>query len=448
MKTKLCGVLLFFSVCAVSQNFDASATVQLGGYYSTGAELPLWFYTNTFRSIGSESNFSSMLSGTSSYMLNETSSLVASASLYYRDNVANELERGEAFLEFKNSWLAIVLGAKENTTVAQGLSSTNKNFLWSQNARPLPGVLLETAKPLKLSNTFSVDAAIAHYSLNDNRYVNNTRVHYKHLALVTRFNENHTLTAKLQHVAQWAGTSPDFGQFPNDFKAYIDVFFAREGRESGEVGEVFNAIGNHLGTYLLDYEFKTAWGLTSLYHEHPFEDGSGTRLANFPDGVWGVYFQPENNSLVTGFLYEYVTTLDQSGSFGVGQDNYFGNRGYRSGWSYDSVIIGLPFIINDPELQLDSNTIAIVNNRVEVHHLGVAGTYRAFQWKLKSSFARSLGRFVAPFPKAQVTSHQYVEVVYTHENLGEFTLLTGFDTSNVAATNWGAGLTYRYSFNE
>ena len=77
---------------------------------------------------------------------------------------------------------------------------------------------------------------------------------------------------------------------------------------------------------MLTYEFKNMLGEFSIYHEHPFEDGSGTRLANLPDGVWGIYFKPENQKIISSVLYEYIDTSDQSGNKSVsGFDGYFGN---------------------------------------------------------------------------------------------------------------------------
>ena len=446
MKYLFLCIAMVYASSAYSQGFDYEAAVEASGYVSSENELPFWMYTNASRALGQTSSFSSTAGTIASYSFNENSALYAGASAYYRNDVQNEFQRKELYIEFKNRWLAITAGAKQTEEVAQELSSTNKNFLWSQNSRPLPGVQIGTSAPLRLNTIFSIEGAVAHYQLNDARYVANTRLHYKYLTVLARINEHNSITAKIQHVAQWAGTSPQFGELPNDLSAFVDVFFAKEAQESGETGEVANAVGNHIGTYLLDYELKAGFGALSLYHEHPFEDGSGTRLANFPDGVWGAYYQPTNRSLVSGVLYEYTTTKDQSGAFGVGQDNYFGNRIYRSGYSYEGVIIGFPFIQNDPSLELDENTIAIVSNRVSVHHVGVAGTFKGIQWKYKSSFAQSFGRFINPFPEVITTSHHFLEAAYTTNAFGTFTVVMGLDTSNLTDTVYGGGIQYRYNF--
>ncbi len=450
---KRCVLVLFLisSYAGICQSdFSFKGAIEATGFMSTNDSLPLWFYTNTSAKVGRQSNIAGLAEGDATYQLTENSEFSAGAGFYYRDNVADAFQRKELYLQFKNNWVAITAGAKELPEVAQGLSATNKNYLWSNNVRPLPGFRIASSNPLQLSNTFSVDAAIAHYELNDARYTKNARLHYKHFALISKISENHTVTAKIQHFAQWAGTSPDFGELKSDFSGFIDVFTARESPEIGVDGEIYNAVGNHLGSYLLDYEFTSSFGTTSIYHEHPFEDGSGSGLSNFPDGVWGIYFQPKEKTYISGIVYEFITTKDQSGTSGSGSgfDNYFNNSVYRSGWTYEGAIIGLPFMITapGPGTSLDENLTKVISNTLSMHHIGVSGTYKVIDWKLKSSFVKNFGKVVAPFVEPLTTSHHYLEVAYPTEKSGRFTLVTGFDTSSNSDSIFGAGLQYAYSF--
>ncbi|WP_432411005.1 capsule assembly Wzi family protein [Rasiella sp. SM2506] len=449
MKCYLFGVFILFTHSAVCQsNFSFGGTVETSGFVSTSDSLPLWFYTNTSANVGRQSNISGLAEGEINYELTENSEFSGRASSYYRDNVAHEFQRKEMYVQFKNSWLAVTAGAQEQPEVAQGLSATNKNYLWSNNVRPLPGLRVSSSAPLKISNIFSIDAAIAHYELNDNRYTRNARLHYKHLALIMQFNENHKFTGKIQHFAQWAGTSPEFGKLKSNFSGFVDVFTARESAEIGVDGEIFNAVGNHLGSYLFDYEFTNSIGTTSVYHEHPFEDGSGTGFSNFPDGVWGVYFQLKETTYISGFVYEFITTKDQSGTAagGSGFDNYFNNSVYRSGWTYEGGSIGLPFMITAAGTTLDESKTKFISNTLSMHHFGISGTYKVINWKLKSSFVKNFGRLANLFPEALTTTHHYLELAYPSDTFGTFKLLTGFDTSSTSNSIFGAGLHYTYLF--
>jgi hypothetical protein len=442
-----CAVLsFFFSISSHSQEFDISGQVGGVAILSNADENPFWFHTNTNYAIGELSNISATANLKGSLVFSKFK-LHAGAEGFARDGVSEPVQRGDLYLQFENKWLLATVGAKKQREVLDGLSATNQNFLWSGNARPLPGILLEANNPIKISKTFALDWAVAHYELNDNRFVDGTHLHYKHLALITRFNENHKLTAKLQHYAQWGGTSPVFGPLKDSFKDFVNVFFAHNDAEIGFEGETINKVGNHLGSYFLNYEFTNRWGSFAIYHDHPFEDGSGTRLANFPDGVWGAYFRPNNRKIISSVLYEFIDTSDQSGiSAGSGFDGYFGNNIYRSGWTYEKNIIGAPVILFVKDLKITGENTPYINNRTKVHHVGIFGELGNFHWKLKSTLMKYMGTYRKPFYPEWKYWYNYGAVSYKNKSLGTFSIMAGIDASNVAKTVFGAGAGYSYSF--
>lgn len=439
-------LIFLLPMIAFSQEFDISGSIEAKAILSNEEKNPFWFHTNTNYAVGELSNLSA--TGELKASLTYSSFKInAGGAIFGRDGVEDAFQRRDLYLQFENSWLFATVGAKKQIEVLDGLSATNQNFLWSGNSRPLPGLLLEANNPFKISNTFGIDWGIAHYELNDNRFVEGTHLHYKRLALITTFNENHKLTAKIQHYVQWGGTSKELGKLENDFKDFINIFFAHNAQEIGVDNGNINKLGNHLGTFFLDYEFKSAWGTFSIYHDHPFEDGSGTRFANFPDGVWGFYYKPENQKIISSFLYEYIDTVDQSGiSVGSGKDNYFVNGIYRSGWTYEKNIIGVPFILFDKSIELNSDSTAFISNRSKVHHIGIAGGFNNFEWKLKSTVAKYLGTYRKSFSPEWKYWYNYGSLSYKSEKLGTFTILGGTDFSNVANTVYAGGIEYSYTF--
>ncbi|OAD89998.1 hypothetical protein A7A78_08365 [Aequorivita soesokkakensis] len=439
-------IFFLLPMISFSQEFNISGTVAAKAILSNEDENPFWFHTNTNYAVGVLTNLSATGELTASLTFSSFK-VKGGAAIYGRDGVEDAVQRRDLFIQFENSWLFATVGAKKQKEVLDGLSATNQNFLWSGNARPLPGILLEANNPIKISNTFGIDWGIAHYDLNDNRFVDAVHVHYKRLALITNFNENHKLTAQLQHYAQWGGTSPVYGDLKDGFKDFINVFFAHNSEELGIEDETINKVGNHLGSYLLNYEFKNSWGNFSFYHEHPFEDGSGTRLANFPDGVWGIYFKPQNQKIISSILYEYIDTSDQSGiSVGSGFDGYFGNNIYRSGWTYEENIIGAPFILFDKNIEITDTTTAFISNRSKTHHFGVMGEFGNFQWKLKTTVTKYLGTYRKPFSPEWNYWYNYGSLSYKHEKLGTFTVMAGADFSNIAKALIGGGIEYSYKF--
>jgi len=439
------NAILICSMFTYAQQIEWQGKVELLGTFSSEASNPFWFHANTNTQVGTSSNFSGLGDVEGTYAISENASIKAGLSFFYRDAVTDEFQRKNAFVQFQNNWLSATIGSKSGEIKQQGLSATNKNFLYSENSRPLPGLLLEANNPLKISESFAFDWGIGHFYLNDNRFVEDVMIHYKRLGLQIHFNETNKVTAQIQHYAQWGGTSQEFGKLNSDFEAFVDVFFAKRASEISIEGELLNAVGNHLGSYLLDYSFNASAGDFSIYHEHPFEDGSGTRLANFPDGVWGVYFQPTESKVFSGIVYEFITTNNQSKG-GVGADNYFSNSIYRSGWTYEGNAIGLPLILIDPDVEVTAINSPIISNRVISHHFGLTGTVKEVLWQLKSSFVKNLGTYNKPFPEPIRVWYNYLSLQYPTQKYGTFRLLGGVDTGKSIDTVVGVGLGYSYAF--
>src|SRR5690606_16390754 len=90
-------------------------------------------------------------------------------------------------------------------------------------------------------------------------------------------------------------------------------------------------------------------------YNHLFEDGSGRRLGNTPDGRYSIYVEDVEDThvkkWVRAIMYELYYTKHQSytSSGNDGTDNYFNNNLYRSGWTYESRVLGVPFITLDED---------------------------------------------------------------------------------------------------
>lgn len=439
-------IFFLFPLKLFSQEFEIGGGMETKAILSNENETPFWFHTNTNYAVGELTNLSAT-AGLKATLTYSKFKLNAGAVVYGRDGVAHNVQRRDLYLQFENSWLLATVGSKKQKEVLDGLSATNQNFLFSGNARPLPGILIEANNPFKISNTFGIDWGIGHYVINDVRYVDNTQLHYKRLGVITTFNENNQLIIGVQHYAQWGGTSPEWGRLKSGFKDFVNVFFAHTTEEYGIEGETLNKLGNHLGSILLKYELKNKLGEFSIYHDHYIEDGSGTRWANFPDGLWGIYFKPQNQKIISSILYEYIDTVDQSGiSVGSGKDNYFSNSIYRSGWTYEENVIGVPFILYNKELSLESTEPRYISNRSKTHHLGIMGQFNNLTWKIKTTYSKYLGTYGAPLYPEWKYWYNYGSLSYKTEKLGIFTAMGGVDFSNRTSTVFGAGLAYSYQF--
>jgi len=426
-----------------SQQLEINSSVSASGYLSSEESIPFWMLSNQNGALSAESNGLFEAESILNYDLNENHSIEVGGSFFLRDEIEDEFQRNELYIQYSNRILKATIGSKNADVFANGLSVVNSNFLMAGNSRALPGITIEANSPSKISERFSIDWGIGHYELNDDRYVKDAMLHYKYLGLIWNVNVKNSVKGEIIHYAQWGGTSPESGDLPSSGSDFFDIFLSKRANE-GTTSEQRNALGNHLGLYNFEYTYSPSSGNFIFYHQHPFEDGSGTRLANFYDGIWGFYFEPNTENFTTfinGLLVEFVDTSDQSSNSGFsGRDNYFNSGVYRSGWSYENNIIGLPFIYQD------ETGLVIANNRLRAVHIGLSASNKKWSYKYKLSLVENLGSYGVPFPKKQKAVYNYFQTQYDLEKLGKIILHLGMDMGEGFSDNYGAGLQYSYSF--
>ncbi|WP_203296277.1 capsule assembly Wzi family protein [Luteirhabdus pelagi] len=439
--------VLVYNPSSFSQSthqFSINGFIDLQGSFANADKNPFWISANTSGALSETTTYVVTPSIRISYGLSENDSLAIGVSGYVHDGFDDQFQRKEAYLEYKNDWLRILVGSEKVEERFNGASVVAENFWMSGNSRPLAGFLVEAPKKLFVTNTLSIDYGLGHYFLNDERVVQNAWVHFKRLGLSWNFSERNTITFKVEHYAQWSGTSEEYGVQPNDFNDFWDVFLASRGSEAAPETDRANATGEHMGLFSIEYQYKPSIGIVSFYHEHPIEDGSGTRFQNFPDGIWGVAFIPNTkryDSLLKTLVAEYIQTTNQSGQLGrSGNDNYFNGGVYQSGWSYERRIIGLPFI------QIRPDGVGIQNNRLRALHLGLVLNYKRWDLLLKTTMIENLGTYTVPFNPKQRAFHNLVQIAYTTNTFGAFTISGGHDLLENVDDSLGATIGYHYSF--
>ena len=396
-------VFLILSAFLYAPNVFSQGTytgsISSKGLYSFDEELPFWLYTNQRGRISRGTNTAVWLTGKSLFRLSEKASLEAGVGILFQDGLEDKFFTDELYAELNFEWLQIIVGKKQRPQLYAGLSATNENILWSLNAQPLPGIQIATNRPLYIDKNKRIgfEGSWNEYFMGKDRFVQNAKLHHKNLYLVYRADNNWHFKAGIQHFAQWNGTSPVFGKQPSAFKDYIRIVAGREGGEDAVGGDQVNVLGNHLGSYELyiskSYkDFKTTFIYNSI-----FEDGSGSRLANFPDGRYGIHISKNNSkSWITEFLYEFYYTKSQSQTVPQLYDMYFNNGQYRSGWTHQKRVIGVPFVTTNyyEEYVGGDSPIRIGNNVLLVHHMGLSGFVLGKQpYKLFFSYRKNYGHY-------------------------------------------------------
>lgn len=439
----------FCFIFGVRAQDDLSVSIQTKGIFSSDAQNPFWLYANQRGRVDQKTNFNALAQLSYSYAFNEDSSLELSGGLLYKDGLWEDVFVDELYASYSYKKLQIDLGVKQRPEKYYGLSSVGGDVLWSNNAMAMPGLHIQITEPIKIFNWMYTKGQIAHYEQNDERFVDGTKVHFKSFYLDLRLTPRDIISGKLQHYVQWGGTSPTYGEYPEGFSDFVDVFLGRAGDENASQPDQLNAVGNHLGSYEFNYRRSGARYDFTFYHQSIFEDSSGRNLNNFPDGVWGLFFDFHESEILKGLNFEYVQTVSQSGRYATtpglngyfkGGDNYFIGNQYASGWTYRNQIIGMPFIFKEEDGH------PYTNSRSYAFHAGATGHFWELDYKAKLTFVENLGTYGTPVDPHEKAIYTYGQLIYPTTSYGNFSLEAGLDHSNLRNTTAGLSLGYTYSF--
>ncbi len=318
------------------------------------------------------------------------------------------------------SWkvLSLDLGMKHHSFdfAASGnlgsLSTTGGSVVWCGNARTMPGYTITLSPWEVVKKHLWLEAAFGDYKTMDNRYVSNALVHNTRLGITVGFAERFRFGISLDHYAMWGGHSPEFGDMPASFSNYVKMLFGQPGK-GGWAGDQVNVLGNHLGGEKFRFDYLgNGWKVT-FQHDIPYDDTSGMLFHNFPDGVNTLCFAfDDKDRWVSDILYEFTYTKCQSGAkhdekaddgstkILGGNDNYFNNVYYKSGWTYYGRIIGLPLFV--PAGKNDEGiTLGVSSNRITAHHVAVSGKlFKVAPYRLMLTFSSQWGTYKDPFDGA------------------------------------------------
>lgn len=429
--------ILLTNFTVQAQNMEFEGILNTKGIIYSGDESPFWMHSNQRGRIDEKSNVAGWINGLATYSITDDARFKMGLGVLYSDGYLDKLQLDESYLSFENSWLLVSVGRRQREELYNGLSATNENILWSLNARPVPGIGFQITRPIYFSKKAGLGfkLSLEEYITDDERYVENTRIHHKSFHLVFDGIYNWEFTVGLEHFVQWGGISPVFGGLPGSFDDYINVFTGLEGKDDVG-GEEENALGNHLGGYVAGIKTSFENYNIEIIYNHIFEDGSGSVLANTPDGRYGIHIaDKEPGNWIDAFMYELYYTRNQSKNSPTtdGIDNYFNNNLYRSGWTYENRVIGVPFIT------LDEERFRISNNKVLVHHLGISGVaFRNLPYKFLNSYRKNYGAKGGSSISSNVLS-SYLDLAVYRSDLN-VNLQIGTDFSTIASPNFGVGI--------
>lgn len=420
-----------------AQNISWQANAEVGGFASTGGQLPFWLRVNKWGTVPISGPIGTSSVGLYYQISPDTVSkgtkskirFAGGHQLVYNTGSERNFLAPEFFLKAQWKFIELMAGRRKDVIGIVDTLLTSGSYSYSGNSLPVPKVQLSFPDyvPLRFLNNFvGIKGFYAHGWFNT-PYIKGAYLHQKalHFRLGQPDSRLH-VELGLNQNATWGGRADylktsDYavnGKLTDSFGDYLwGVVLGkipkqyRNSRFNNFDGE--NRVGNHVGHYDLAVSYVFSKAKFLFYHQHPYEDASGLALRNFPDGLYGLSCKPLTSSSsffqLRGLLFEYLTTLDQSGgAFTMvgtkfkGNDNYFNHAQYAEGWSYFSKGIGTPFLSSRPGL-IESVTDGrefFPNNRVTMFHLGfdglLAGKLRVLG---KFSISKNYGNFNNAYPE-------------------------------------------------
>lgn len=326
----------------------------------------------------------------------------------------------ELYIDAKVGPFVFTAGRKQAVYGNQDPILSSGGMLWSRNARPMPRLSLESFGyiPVPFTHQFvEVKGGITHGWFIDSTLVTNTLLHYKYAGIRLGGTLPVHLNYSLHHVAQWGGTSSQYGTSPANFDNFLRVLMGKSGDESAPATERYNTLGNHIISKNIGLEFTFKNANIEVYWQNIYEDKPihyMYKTYNQEDGLWGLSLQLPKYKPLNRLMVEFLSTTDMSGPWhdldGLiygGADGYYNNGVYTNGWSFYGMTIGNPWLTSPKYNQTyEQGAIGFINNMVRVYHVAGTGQLGLLDYTAVFAYTRNFGT-THPVSVPTVCNKQY-----------------------------------------
>lgn len=263
-----------------------------------------------------------------------------------------------------------------------------------RHASALPGIELSTDDFIAVPFTsgyvkYKLD--FGHFWFGSDRYIDNSYLHSKDFYLRIDLGRL-KLSAGIIHNVVWGGTRPDGVSLGKSFDDYIRVVTGKgASEEHPNTGEILTALGNAVAAYdtgILWVSDNYRIQASRLFF---LEDKSSLLFRSAWDGQWTLDVEPRNWGFLKHFRYDYFYTIRQDAFANQpgGRANYYGHSIYKSGWSYQSKVLGVPLIT----LDFDKSGINTTTNNMIVAQSVAArmSLFEGFEMTASLLYSRNYG---------------------------------------------------------
>jgi hypothetical protein len=486
-------VFIFIALCSraqvsrLAENVQYSLTAQ--GSAGGGDNAPFWFTNNRY-GLGTTDCFSG-LARVALWRDVETDSLwfwrigygVDLVSPINSENGYFNVQQAYADIEWK--MLRLSIGQKERPSELKNAYLSTGGMTMGINARPIPQIRAEMPEFWPVPGTkgiFSFKGHLAYGMYTDskwqkkfnagtvNAYTSGSLFHSK--ALFLRFGNRELFPLEfsggLEMACQFGGTGYNVQQYAGGLLAQeiplggniLNAFFPSGGDVNDE--NYSNAAGNQLGSWHVRLDWiKKSWSV-AVYMEHFFEDHSQMfmQYGFWKDMLLGIELNLPENPILSTFLYEYNTTMNQSGPLYhdktvekplqiSGQDDYYRNHIYGA-WQMGGFSLGNPLLLSpiyNPYLGQKGSLLPL-HNRMQVHHLGLMGKPSSqWSWRVMYTHQYSLGTYNQPTLNPCKANYLLLETTYTPSWAPGLSMTAsyGHNDGNLLGTSNGAMLTVKFN---
>lgn len=314
----------------------------------------------------------------------------------------NRLFANELYLEGKFHFLKLYGGRKQEVFGNQDEELSSGGLLWSKNSRPMPKIALESNGYIAVPHTKGYVALKGGLSQGwfDHTALQGLLLHHKYGYIRLGGSLPVNISYGIQHVAQWGGNSAQYGSMPVTWDNFFRIFLGKSGNSSANWSDQENTLGNHIISQNLGLDLKLKAVHISFYWQNITEDPPAQKLIgntmNAPDGLWGMSAELPEFNLLNHFVFEYLSTTDQSGPWnqldGIiygGLDNYFRNGQIPEGWSYRGMTIGNPWL-SSPKYNRDGS-LSTENDVVRLYYFSGKGMLKALNYRVTLAYSKNYG---------------------------------------------------------
>lgn len=450
--------------------FDIGSRIESSGLFSGDDNAPFWLTNNKY-GLGSIKNNSQYIrtTGWAGFNINQPDiklkRIYIAADLVVARNLNSTFHFQQLYIDVDYRKLRLSVGSKERNSLFKNDELSTGGLTLSSNARPVPQVELSfpdfVAVPYS-KKALQVMAGISYGWYNDNKfrlnnsedgyYAKNVLYHRKYGFLKYETKTNWNVIFGLEMDTQWGGQFYKKGEYWGNSPAKLTDFFRvlipMQGGQSSNMTDKVNIAGNIYGSSHFIFNYNEKNYSLKAYHEHFFEDHSGLFFKNIPDGLYGIELNLKKKGLLSGVLFEYLHTKNQSGAFlwdkndaistqVSGGDNYYNHIDYISLSNY-GFVTGNPLLTSP--IYNSGNSLMVPNSRISAFHGGVNGYLsKELRYRTLISYSRSWGTPLLPSRSIRNQLSGLIEATYaTPKTKGWlFSGALAFDKSTMIGDNWG-----------